>query len=89
VAISTVSHEAVLRATHLHWGIGLSHEMSLLRVLLRSAALGVADGPTEVHKSTFAREALRKHNPAIGPWPSERVPQSWVDAVRHASLLEL
>jgi len=36
--------------------------------------MGLADGPTEVHKSTLARQILRGVIPAEGLFPSEHIP---------------
>ena len=34
----------------------------------------MADGPTEVHKVTIARQVLRDYKPADGLWPSSWIP---------------
>jgi acyl-CoA dehydrogenase len=36
--------------------------------------MGLADGPTEVHKSTLARQILKDVVPAPGLFPSEHIP---------------
>lgn len=74
VATPKVFHDAVLRTMQLHGALGISNEMPLSRMLLGSIALGIADGPTEVHKLTLARQVLKDHRPAPGPWPSEHLP---------------
>jgi acyl-CoA dehydrogenase len=70
-----VFHDAVLRTMHLHGALGVSNEMPLARMLLGAVALGIADGPTEVHRTTVARQVLKEHEPASGPWPSEHLPE--------------
>jgi acyl-CoA dehydrogenase len=74
VATPRVFHEAVLRTMQAHGALGVSNEMPLARMLLTSVTLGIADGPTEVHQATVAREVLRLHRPASGGWPSEHLP---------------
>jgi acyl-CoA dehydrogenase len=36
--------------------------------------MGIADGPTEVHKVTVARQVLRDYKAAEGMWPSGWIP---------------
>jgi acyl-CoA dehydrogenase len=75
---------------HLHGALGVSNEMPLAKMLLGSVALGIADGPTEVHKATIARDVLKEHSAAAGPWPSEHLPERRAEAVSHfAQLLEV
>jgi acyl-CoA dehydrogenase len=74
VATPKVFQSAVLRTMHLHGALGVSNEMPLARLLLASVTLGIADGPTEVHKRTIAREVLGEHRAAAGFWPSEHLP---------------
>ena len=69
-----VTHDAVMRTMQLYGSLGLSNEMPLARMLLGSMALGIADGPTEVHKASLAREVLKEHHPAPSTWPSEHLP---------------
>ncbi len=61
VATPKVFHDAVMRTMQLHGALGISNEMPLARMLLASVALGIADGPTEVHKASLAREVLKDH----------------------------
>jgi acyl-CoA dehydrogenase len=90
VVTPKVFHDAVLRTIHLHGALGVSNEMPLARMLLGSVALGIADGPTEVHKVTLAREVLKDHQAAVGEWPSEHLPLRRADAInRFSSLLEV
>ena len=49
----------VERALQLHGSLGTTHEMPFVQYLVESFVLGLADGPTEVHKVTLARLLLR------------------------------
>ena len=89
IATPRVYHDAVLRTMQLHGALGTSNEMPLARMLMASVTMGIADGPTEVHKGTLAREVLKDHQPAAGMWPSEHVPERRAAArARYAELLE-
>jgi acyl-CoA dehydrogenase len=74
VATPKVFHEAARRAMHLHGALGTSNEMPIANMLLMSMVLGIADGPTEVHKDTIARSVLKDYEPSINGWPSEHLP---------------
>ena len=89
VATPKVYREAVLRTMQLHGALGVSNEMPLAGMLMASVVMGIADGPTEVHKGTLAREVLKDHRPAEGPWPSEHLPDRRAAArAEFAELLE-
>ena len=55
-----VLHDISARALHLHGSLGLSTEMPFADWLINSYHVGLADGPTEVHKVTVAREVLKE-----------------------------
>lgn len=82
VATPRVYHDAVMRTIQLHGSLGISNEMPLAKMLIASVALGLADGPTEVHKFALAREVLKDYQPAEGPWPSEHLPDRQAEARR-------
>lgn len=89
VATPKVYRDAVLRTMQLHGALGVSNEMPLAGMLMASVVMGIADGPTEVHKGTLAREVLKEHRPADGPWPSEHLPDRRAAArAEFAELLE-
>ena len=89
VATAKVFHDVVVRAMRLHGGLGLSNELPFARMLITAISLGVADGPSEVHKVTIARDALKHYSPAEGLWPSEHLPERTAEArKRFAWLLE-
>ena len=54
-----------------------------------AAVMGLADGPTEVHKITVARQVVRDYRPSDDMWPTEWIPRK-IDAARakFAELLE-
>ncbi len=90
VAMPKVYHDVVLRAMHLHGALGVSNEMPFSRMLIASEVMALADGPTEVHKVTVARQVLREHKAVDGLWPTGHLP-AVRDAARQkfAEVLEL
>jgi acyl-CoA dehydrogenase len=84
-----VYHDVVLRAMHLHGALGVSNEMPFAGMLIQAEVLGIADGPTEVHKVTVARQVLKDYEPAPGLWPTEHLPSRRAAAAdRIAELFE-
>ncbi len=73
--IPKVLHDVASRALHLHGSIGVSTEMPFARQVLASYYLGLADGPTEVHKVTVAREVLAGYTPTDDLFPSYHLPR--------------
>ncbi|WP_116995596.1 acyl-CoA dehydrogenase family protein [Desertimonas flava] len=69
VAMAKVAHDVVLRAMHLHGSIGLSNEMPFSRMMVTAEMLALADGPTEVHKVTLARQILKQYTPSEDLFP--------------------
>jgi acyl-CoA dehydrogenase len=85
-----VLHDIVQRSMQLHGALGLSDELPLGRMWIQAPVMGMADGPTEVHKTTVARAVLRDYRPAEGMWPSEHIPTRRVAAeAQLAAALEL
>jgi acyl-CoA dehydrogenase len=75
---------------HLHGALGVSNEMPFAGMLLRSEVMALADGPTEVHKVTVARQVLKEHSRVDTPFPSGHLPTLREEARRLlASALEL
>jgi len=68
-----VLHDVSARALQLHGSLGTSHEMPFVQYLTESFVLGLADGPTEVHKATLARLLLKGVKPAPDVFPSEHL----------------
>ena len=84
-----VYREAVLRTIQLHGALGTSNEMPLADMLMSAVTMGIADGPSEVHKITVARETLKEHAGIEGMWPTEHLIERRAEArAEHADLLE-
>ena len=49
--------------------------MPLSGLWLAVPVMGIADGPTEVHKVTVAKAVLSQHKPSPGLWPTEFLPE--------------
>jgi acyl-CoA dehydrogenase len=89
VAMPKVYHDVVYRAMHLHGSLGVSDEMPFAGMLMGAAVMGIADGPTEVHKVTIARQVLREYKGTDGLFPSGHLPSRAAAArERFAHLLE-
>lgn len=69
-----VLHDIAARALHLHGSLGISTEMPFADWVMHSFHVGLADGPTEVHKVTVAREVLRAYAPSTALFPDYHVP---------------
>ena len=74
IVMPTVLHDIAWRAMQVHGALGISNEMPFGGGLIGAAVMGMADGPTEVHKITIARQVLRDYKPADGLWPSSWIP---------------
>jgi acyl-CoA dehydrogenase len=62
------------RALHIHGSLGTSNEMPLMGLWTMAPVMGIADGPTEVHKVTVARQVLKDYKPSEGLFPSMHLP---------------
>jgi acyl-CoA dehydrogenase len=69
------------RALQLHGSLGASNEMPFSAMMMTGVALGLADGPTEVHKDVVARQILKDHRPSPGLFPTGHIPTR-VEAAR-------
>ena len=63
-------HNVASRALLLHGSLGVSTEMPFARQVVDSYFLALADGPTEVHKLTLAKQILRAYSPADDMFPT-------------------
>jgi len=74
-AMPKVLHDIVMRAIQVHGALGISNEMPFVDQLVSSLVMGMADGPTEVHKLTLARELLASVTPSTDLFPSGHLPR--------------
>ena len=75
VLMPGVLHDIAWRAMQVHGALGVSNEMPFSRMMLGASVLGLADGPTEVHKVTIARQVLRDYQPSDDLWPTTHLPK--------------
>jgi acyl-CoA dehydrogenase len=80
-AMPKVFHDVASRALQVHGSLGVSEEMPFSEMVIESFHMGLADGPTEVHKVTLARQVLSEYAPTDGLFPTRHVP-----ALRAAAL---
>ena len=59
----TVLHDIAWRAMQVHGALGTTNEMPFFGMIHGAGVMGLADGPTEVHKVTVARQVLRDYTP--------------------------
>jgi len=75
VATPKTMMDIAYRSLHLHGSLGASNEMPFHPMLLTGISLGLADGPTEVHKDNLARKVLKSYRPAApGLFPTTHLP---------------
>lgn len=69
-----VLNDIASRALHLHGSLGITTEMPFAHWVINSFHIGLADGPTEVHKVTVAREVLKEFEPGNEIFPDYHGP---------------
>jgi acyl-CoA dehydrogenase len=85
----TVYRNVVQRALHLHGALGVSSDMPFTDMMIEAEVMGIADGPTEVHKMDVARQVLSEHEPVSSLFPSGHLPARRVLASQKiAAMLE-
>ena len=75
VAMPKVYHDIAAAALHLHGALGVSNEMPFMGMVTSALVMGIADGPTEVHKATVAKQVLRDYQPDNDLFPSYHLPK--------------
>ena len=58
--------------------------MPFFGMMLAAGVMGLADGPTEVHKVTVARQVLRDYRPSDDMWPTAAPPEAAGRGARQA-----
>ena len=74
VAMPAVLKNIASRALQVHGSLGISDEMPFMHMIVNGYHVGIADGPTEVHKTTLARGLLSRAEPAPGLFPTYHRP---------------
>ena len=69
------SNDIASNALHTHGALGVSNEMPFMGMVTSALVMGIADGPTEVHKVTVARQVLRNYRPSDDLWPTQHIPK--------------
>ena len=75
VAMPQVYHDVATKAAHLHGALGVSNEMPFMRMVTSALVMGIADGPTEVHKVTLAKQVLKDYTPDNDLFPGYHIPK--------------
>jgi acyl-CoA dehydrogenase len=75
VVMPTVLHDIAWRAMQVHGALGTTNEMPFFGMIHGAGVMGLADGPTEVHKVTVARQVLRDHQASDDIWPTQWLPK--------------
>jgi acyl-CoA dehydrogenase len=89
VVMPTVLHDIAWRAMQVHGALGTTNEMPFFGMIHAAGVMGLADGPTEVHKVTVARQVLRDYRPSDDVWPTGWIPKKLEAAkARFAEYLE-
>jgi acyl-CoA dehydrogenase len=74
VAMAKIYRDIITRALHLHGSLGTTPELPIVEWYMGVPSLALADGPTEVHRTTIAKQVLKDYKPADGLFPSEHIP---------------
>ncbi len=79
-AMPQVLHDVASRGLQIHGSLGISHEMPFAAWVMESFHMGLADGPTEVHKVTLATQILKDHKATDGLFPTRHIPRLRAEA---------
>jgi len=71
-----VLHDIAERALQVHGALGASTDMPFSDQLVLSYHMGLADGPTEVHKVTVAKQVLRDYKACPDMFPTYHRPRA-------------
>ncbi len=77
VKAAEIQREMAFQATHIHGALGTTNTLPITRA---TDWLGIADGPTEVHKVSLARQVLRDYRPSDDLWPTRFRPRTLLKA---------
>jgi acyl-CoA dehydrogenase len=74
-AMPRVLNNVASRALQVHGSLGVTNEMPFIDMVINSFVIGLADGPTEVHKITLARQITGQYEPNPDLFPSKHIPK--------------
>jgi len=77
------------RAAQIHGSLGISTELPFGRWIMESYHMGLADGATELHLQTVAKQLLRTATPAPGLFPTRHLPALEAAAQEKYAYLDL
>lgn len=81
VACAQVSHNIVFKAMHLLGSLGVSNQTPLAGMWSSVLAMGMADGPTEIHQMFAGRAVLKEIHGSPGRFPEDFIPHQRAKAV--------
>ena len=85
-----VYHDVYARALQIHGSLGVSNEMPFAAGVVDSFHMALADGPTEVHKVTVARQVLGHYQGTEELFPDYHLIKRREEALaKYANLIEL
>jgi acyl-CoA dehydrogenase len=88
-AMPGIYRNVASRALQIHGSLGASWEMPFAKEVIESFHMGLADGPTEVHKVQVARRVLDGYVPCDDLFPTMHLPRRRAEAeARYAEVLE-
>ncbi|MBS45649.1 MAG: acyl-CoA dehydrogenase [Nocardioides sp.] len=81
IAAARALVDVASKALQIHGSLGITQEMPFVSMIVNGIHVGLADGPSEIHKLTIARDLLRDVEPSPGLWPTQHIP-ALVDEAR-------
>ena len=81
IAMPRVYENIASRALHIHGALGVSNEMPFVGMITGAHVMAIADGPTEVHQVTLAKQVLRNYKPSNELFPAYSLPNLKAAAV--------
>lgn len=88
VAMAKIYHDIVQRSIQVHGSLGVTNETPLAHMWQSVPSLALADGPTEVHRTTIAKGVLGRYEAAPGLFPTEHLlPKRHAARQRYADVL--
>jgi acyl-CoA dehydrogenase len=82
-----VLHDIAANALQVHGSLGMTNEVPFIDQIITAFRMGIADGPTEVHKVTLAKQILRDYTPSEGAFPTGHLIKREADARERFAML--